>query len=581
MPVKEFTGQLDKPKAREFTGELDQSQGPAAQQPPSVLSQLGRGLALSGRAVAEGVAGLPMMAMDAGVATRNLGAMLLRGQLPNFADFNPFASEGGSRMDYELPSSMMRRSINALGVPEPSGFAEKALSFGTSVVSGAKIPGPQAAQQAPPGFKPTSDFELDQALKFAREQDAPFPLSSAAPGSAGSRAQQATRGLLAGELRTQADAKNVTQFLNRQVSTIVDDAKPIDAAALKGQQFLKEVFEPGELAYRKAFGNFKEVAGAQTAIPLTSTAQVLKQEAQALAQRGSTSPAIQQIQKLAKNTPGEMTAQQLDDVYKELSIKLSKNGAGYNEVQRVLGAIVKDMDEVGKSFGLSFADDAARAGQMRQSWHALRSIPGLERLAKDFGAKGGTLGTRQWMAELFGNPNGKALAELRKQNPALYHELADSWLANNINRFSKPVKDGIGKALDGTEFRAWFEQSADNLKVIFGAERAKALDNFSIYAKHMTGAVQRYVSPGRLSDPVALAGRAVAEYKAAAANPVLMVPGEAAAYWIAKSLSDPNSGLFKLFSKGMSPATRSFIIKSSAMTAPQTEKFRRNGEDSR
>lgn len=579
MPVKEFTGQLDEPKAREFTGELDQPQ--AAQQPPSALSQLGRGLALSGRAIAEGVAGLPMMAMDAGVATRNLGAMLSRGQLPNFADFNPFASEGGSRMDYELPSSVMRRSINALGVPEPSGFAEKALSFGTGVVSGAKIPGPQAAQQAPAGFRPPSDFELDQALKFAREQDAPFPLSSAAPGSAGGRAQQATRGLLAGELRTQADAKKVTQLLNRQVSTIVDDAKPVDAAALKGQQFLKQVFEPGETIYTQTFQKLRNTVGDETAIPLTKTRQVMEGAAEALKKRGEMKTVFNRLQNVLKGKASELTAAQVDELYSGLLKDASRNANARREVNAVLNALADDVDVVGNQFGLSFADDLAKAKAVRDEFRVLRNIPGLERLAKEFGEKGGTLGSRQWMTELFGNPNGKALAELRARSPQLYHELADSWLANNINRFSKPVKDGLGKALDGTEFRTWFEQNADNLKVILGADRAKALDNFSIYAKHMTGAVERYVSPGRLSDPLALAGRAVAEYKAAAANPVLMVPGEAASYWIAKSLSDPNHWMFKLFSKGMSPATRSFIIKSSAMTAPQTEKFRRNGEDSR
>jgi uncharacterized protein (UPF0147 family) len=442
------------------------------------------------------------------------------------------------------------------------GGKSAAVGFGV----GAALKGLGAAAKAI--FSTPLDDQAKSALSFARENDAPFPLASAVPGSGASRVQQGTRALLPGEIRTQVDANRVTQFLNNKVSTIVDNAKPVDEAALKGQQYLRQAFEPGETIYTQTFQNLRSTLGDETAVPLRETRKVMESVAEALKQRGEMKAVFNRIRNILKAAPEEQTVAQLDELYSGILKDTARNANARREANAVLSAIGRDIDDAAETmgFGRQFVDDIAKAKAVRDSFRELRNIPQLERLSLPFGEKGGTLGSRQWMTEMFSNPNGKALAELRSRNPDLYHELADSWVASNINRFSKPMDGGIGRALDGPAFRSWFEQNQNALKVVLGGPQTTALDNFSIYAKHMAGAVERGASGGgRMADPLVMMARGGGELASMAKAPFVIVPGEAASYVLAKGLSDPSSQLFKVFTEGFSPATRSFVIKSSQL----------------
>jgi hypothetical protein len=427
-------------------------------------------------------------------------------------------------------------------------------------------------------FSSQLDEPAKAAAQFAREQGAPFPLSSAAPKTPAGRIQQGARALLPGDIRTQVDANRVTTFLNNRVSRIVDNASPVDEAALKGQQFLRQVFEPGETVYTQTFQKLRSTVGDDTAIPLTNTRQVMEGVSDALKARGEMKSVYNRLRNIMKANPQELTAAQVDELYSGLLKDTARNANARREANAVLSALVKDIDAVGKDFGISFGDDVSNAKAVRDQFRELRNIPGLERLSKEIGDQGAPKGTRLWMADLFSNPNGKALGELRARNPDLYHELADSWLASSINRFSKPVNDGIGRALDGAALRTWYEQNAAGLKVIFGAKQAQALDNFSLYAKHMTGAVERSVSGSRTMDPMAVIARIGAEGAGVVKQPHIMIPGEAASYVLAKGLSDPSSVLFKAFTDGFSPATRSFVVKSGQLGGQAAAN---RGQDSR
>lgn len=422
-------------------------------------------------------------------------------------------------------------------------------------------------------FGTTLDDSAKAAAGYAKEKGVPFPLSSAVPGSKAATAQQASRALLPGEIKTQLDANKVAQFLNREVGTIQAQGRPIDEAALKGQQFLRKVFEPGETVYTETFKNFRQAVGDATAIPLPNTTQAIQGVAEALKVRGTTGQLVQQIQQLAKRPPSQLTAQQLDDLYGELLKKGTKNHAAMAEMNVVLSGIAKDLDEVGKGFGVSFGDDLLKARGVRDEFRELRKVPGLERLAKDFGDKGAPMGTRQWMSELFGNPNGKALSELRARNPELYHELADSWLGSNIARFSRTPDNAVMPILDGKALRGWFEQNREQLKLIYGTDQAKALDNFTRYASHMSGASIR-AATGRTFEPANLLARGAVESAGLATKPHLIIPSQAGAYVLAKGLSDPNSALFKLFTEGVKPSTMSFLETSARLSGQAASQSR-------
>lgn len=399
------------------------------------------------------------------------------------------------------------------------------------------------------------------AAQFAKDKGAPFPLSSAAPGTGAAKAQQMSRALLPGDIRTQMDANKVTQFLNREVGTIVDKASPVDEASLAGQQYLRKVFEPGETVYTETFKDLRSTLGDDAAVPLKNTRAAMERVTEALKERGEMKSVFNRFRNVLKADAQEQTVAQLDELYSGILKDTARNANARKEANVVLSAIAKDIDAVAADSGMSFSKNIATAKAVRDQFRELRNIPQLERLSKPFGDKGGTLGSRQWMTELFSNPNGAALAELRTRNPELYHNLADSWLASNLNRFSKPAKDGFGRALDGQAFRAWYEQNAGNLKVILGAPQAKALDNFSLYAQHMAGSVDRSVSAGKSLEPMAMLARGGGEVAGMVKNPYLMIPGEAASFVIARGLSDPTSALFKVFTEGFSQGTRSFAVK--------------------
>lgn len=133
--------------------QLNSAATPDLQQAPSEfsLASLGRQAALMGRSVLNGISSMPLMAMDAGVATRNLAHNLRNGIVPTVADFNPFARSGGSPQAYELPSHMFDQALNDVGVPHAQSGSEKVAGFVESALTGSRIPAPEGPP-TPAGF---------------------------------------------------------------------------------------------------------------------------------------------------------------------------------------------------------------------------------------------------------------------------------------------------------------------------------------------------------------------------------------------------------------------------------------------
>ena len=406
------------------------------------------------------------------------------------------------------------------------------------------------------------------AAKFAKEQKAPFPLLAAAPGSKAGMVQQGSRGMLAGDLRTHADATKVAQFLNRNVNGVATElapgASPTAEAARKGQQYLRSVFEPGETQLRATFDDLAKAVGPESAIPRDNTMSVARTVMENLKGRGEVrNPLYTRLRNIfAKgvNRSPTQTIQEMNDFLRGVQDDSFVRGTKWaEEGKQVMDAVVKDLDNYGKNYGLNFADEYGKATTVRAEFRKLKEIPGLLQLSKELGTKGAKPGDLAWMETLFRKGNGKALAEIRKLNPDLYHELADSWLASNLNSFSKESTGVIGRQLDGTSLRSWFTGNKDFIKEAFGAPQYQALDNFSLYASYMQKA-------SRMADQPALGPgefllRAGSEAAAAVKGTPIVLAGEPAAYVLAKGLSDPSSRLFKLFTEGFSPATRKAMLR--------------------
>lgn len=141
---------------------------------PALLAQLngqpdnsvGHQLGLVGRAVINGVTGIPQMAADAGIAAKNV----LTGHVDptNWKTLlfgSQKAAQEGAQPSY---SPQFQQSLTDMGLPEPKTWQEKTAGFVESALTGSRVPSPQAANQAPASFVRPQDMERQIASDTAR-----------------------------------------------------------------------------------------------------------------------------------------------------------------------------------------------------------------------------------------------------------------------------------------------------------------------------------------------------------------------------------------------------------------------------
>lgn len=130
---------------------IKKQQAPPAQTETTPESKLGPWSSAVVRPLAKGVAALPVMAMDTGVALRNIAEQGTRKYAPTLAKTIDKITGGGPGAPYELPSEMFNRALDTY-TTAPEGIG-KGAEFVSSALVGAKaVPNPQAAAQAPAGF---------------------------------------------------------------------------------------------------------------------------------------------------------------------------------------------------------------------------------------------------------------------------------------------------------------------------------------------------------------------------------------------------------------------------------------------
>jgi len=230
------------------------------------------------------------------------------------------------------------------------------------------------------------------------------------------------------------------------------------------------------------------------------------------------------------------------EVIRKTISKLGSRSEVKTVADKLKEAILRDYDDVGAEIGVSARELASEAIQKSAKFFQLkRQFPELEFFAKDFSDD-------KWLGLLFQGRNARALAEIRTKSPELYTELSDTWLANIIQTHTRATDGVIGKILDGPALRKWFEINRKDLNKVLGKQKNQVLDNFSRYANEITSTMKKADKDtlGSFETFVRAGSELGATYQA----PMIMVPGEVAAYMLAKGLSNPSSKLFKLFTQG-------------------------------
>ena len=204
---------------------------PAPEPQRSWGQDLGRQAALTGRAVINAVAGLPLMAMDAGVGARNLIT--------------------GS--DYEAPSKMFSDALDSVGLPKPETRLEKIANFAETVLAGSRLPAPQAANQAPANFVRANPAQQVRAQTLAAAQEAGYvvPPATSNPTTL-NRAMEGLSGKAATAQQAAVRNQEVTNRLARQAVGLANDApltpQTLNALRATAGRVYEQVASAGRIA---------------------------------------------------------------------------------------------------------------------------------------------------------------------------------------------------------------------------------------------------------------------------------------------------------------------------------------------
>lgn len=423
---------------------------------------------------------------------------------------------------------------------------EGAISGGGTLVGGLMFNSLAKAAKAifspkplPPGAK--------EAAEFAARENLPLPIKGADPTSRAAMAQSVAEMGLPGRIKSISDARQINTYINQSIGQMTTRAKAIDEVAVKGQQFFKDIYDTAKGAGEAGFQKFTSQVGDETVIPMRNFLEATGEAIEKMKGAGISGALMTKLRTIQKAETTELPLNIMDGIRKDIGKIARKNNNVKTISDDLKEAILKDYDEVGAQLGISAREMAEEAIQKYALFAKLtKEFPQLERFGKQFGERGGTMGSKQWFGELFTEGNAKALNEIRKQSPKLYQELSDTWLAQLLERHTTATTGMFGKVLDGEKFRAYFEANKTAIKKILGTERTEVLNNFTNYTKHVGDALKTQPIGGQE------ATMRLGEVAGGMAFPHIFIPNEAASYLLAKGLSNPNSVPYKLFTTGPS-----------------------------
>lgn len=326
--------------------------------------QPARQLGLAGRAAVQGVASLPMMAMDAGVSARNLIENAAHGVYPSWQNLNPFSEAGWApgKYGHELPSQTFNKALTDVGLPEPKSTSEKVASFIESTLTGSRIPAPQAAKQAPTGFVRPAATQAEQVLRESRDAGYVVPPTTAKP----NMVNKLTEGF-AGKLTTAqaASIKNqeVTNDLVRKALGM-QKGEPITPQSLKSirdtaGKIYEQIADAGDIVpdaeYLKDLAQLgrgaDEIASAFPGANVGATKQINEVVDSLLQDKFSSKAALQYLRELRKQASGNLSGMNAADPAKQALGMAQREAASTLEdlIERHLSA--NGMEDIAKSFG--------------------------------------------------------------------------------------------------------------------------------------------------------------------------------------------------------------------------------------
>jgi len=397
-----------------------------APQGRSRTDELKRQLGLTGRAVAEGLGALPLVAMDAGVAVRNLAT--------------------GS--NYDSPSSMYTAGLDQI-FPKRENLLEKGVGLAAGALASSRLPVPQLKTPTPVGFRavPAGPNAVRNAtLAEGRKAGYVVPPATSRPNignvlleSLGGKAQtQQVAGLrnqkITNDLARQALGlpKGTPLEPSTLASVRADAGKAYEAVASSGVirtdgQYLDELAKLTEQS--------DIVAGSFKSLDFGATQKIKDLQTGLLEDTFDARAAVSLIRQLRETASAKFRAGGEDDI---ALARASREAAGIVE-----DMVMRSLRQAGKA---KLADDFARARVLIAKTHAVEDAlnPGT-----------GNVVAARMTAELRkGKPLTGELQTIAKMGAAFRPDMAEVLGSPGVSTLDMAV-GGIGGAAINPALLAW------------------------------------------------------------------------------------------------------------------------------
>lgn len=293
---------------------------------------------LAGRSVIEGIESLPMMAMDMGVAGRNLVT--------------------GS--NYQLPSEMNKEALNTV-LPHPKTASEKVAGFVESVLAGSRLPAPTVAKGAPEGFVSPAVSPAQQLLREAQEAGYKVPPASAS-GSMVAKGIESVAGKTSVAQAASAKNQEVTNELARQALKL-ENGEPITPELLHGirqtaGKVYAEIADSGDIIPDAKYlddlsqlgRGADEVAQAFPGANVGATKQISELVDSLLQDKFSSKAAMQYLRELRKMASGNLSGINAADPAKKALGMAQREAAGTLEEMVMRHLVNNGMEETAQAF---------------------------------------------------------------------------------------------------------------------------------------------------------------------------------------------------------------------------------------
>jgi len=465
-------------------------------QSPSLYDDFKRQIGRTARIGAEAIGALPLMAMDAGVASRNL----LTGH------------------QYELPSAMYQRGLDQLGLPRPEGAIEKGVDIAGQIIAGSKtMPQIGIAKQAPAGFTPKAETAKNimqqDIIKQGEKFNVPVYYDDIG-GAASKKLGLATEeipivGTSAGRAKqavaaTEAMSKKAVQL------DVGDEIPELLQKGLQGK--LKSFRTTSGKLYDKASGLLNPRGAVDTnKFDAAIDAQILAQEKLGTAANKN---AVELLKKYKDAPRGDFAL--MREIRSQLGSDVSDFYTGGSPIgEKGVGAIqnIKNALEVDMS---KFADDAG--GQAKQMWRKADAfyrkgvIPfkqaGLKQIVKSDEPE------KAWKYLV-------AQGGVRSRAVRMYTALTPE--GRSTVRYGL-VKEAIDKAttkqgISPAKFAGYLEKHSDAVKTFFKGKELDEIEGIQRLMRQVERAGQFAEAPptGKRVIPFILGGQAVASFFSPAA----------------------------------------------------------------